>query len=150
MASFYYSMAWNNGDWWLPTTFAFFKEIRRTQKSQQDSAAPSFLEVRSVWTRPNLLSARDGSLTGWHVGWTLNGSAGLAHKIYIHVEGFPDWAKGFQNEAALAKFLDTSFYANPSKYDTRVYEARLQRKDVPQAFVIHPEKFPTIMRDVNL
>ena len=67
--------------------------------------------------------------------------------MYIHVEGFPTWAQGFQNEAAFAKFLDTTFYANPSKYDTRIYEARLQRKAVPQALV--NQKFPTILRHVT-
>jgi len=147
MANFIYSVAWTNGDWGLPTTAAFFSEVQDPPTAPTASAA--FFESGSVWTRPNMLSARDGSVLGWHFGWILNGSAGLAHKIFIHVEGFPDWAKGFRNEAALATFLETSFYANPDHYDPQIYPSKLGKTDLPQALVSHPEEFPNILRDVK-
>ena len=150
MGNFYYSMAWTSGDWNNPTSVVFFNEVK-------DAHSGSFLmkKHQEIWVRPNRLRARDGSPTGWHVSWTLNGSAGLAHKIFIRestlrTEPLPDWAKGYSTEAALAKFLDESFYGCPAHYDRNIYPSKLGLKDLPSALVDYPEKFPSILRNMTV
>ena len=152
MANLYYSAGWTNGNLQFSTTAAYFSEspLQNTTGGTGTSKASMFL-AQSIWTKPNLLSLKHGlGQSGWHFSWTLNGTQGLARKIFIHVEGFPTWARGFADEAALAKFLDESFYADIQKYDRRVFPSRLGKETLPRALSEHPEEFPTILRGVVL
>eukprot|EP00435_Cladocopium_sp_Y103_P048388 s963_g14.t1 len=157
MGNFYFSLAWITGDWTGPTTAGFFSD------GPSPTAVPTLLESdanashypnmptlksQDIWQRPNMLTRRDGRFPGWHVSWTLNGSAGLAHKFFIHWEGMPDWAK-FPDEASLTKFLDSGFYENANSYEHGIHPSRLSKEDMPQAVIRHPEKFPTILRGVK-
>eukprot|EP00434_Breviolum_minutum_P024653 symbB.v1.2.021772.t1/scaffold1821.1/size219240/11 len=150
MANLYYSAGWTNGNLQLSTTAAYFSESPLQDSAGTGTSASMFL-AQSIWTKPNLLSLKHGmGQSGWHFSWTLNGTQGLARKIFIHVEGFPTWARGFADEAALAKFLDESFYADIQKYDRRVFPSRLGKDTLPRALSEHPEEFPTILRGVVL
>ncbi|CAK8990532.1 unnamed protein product [Durusdinium trenchii] len=153
MGNFYYTIGWTTGDWEHPTTASFFSEDHpakwSTSFTSSTSGMSSFAEAKAIWDRPNLLSSRDGP-TGWHLGWILNGAEGLARKIFLLVEGRPVWARDYKDEAALAKFLKSSFYANPQSYDYKIYPSQVHKDDVPQALLEHPEEFPTILRGVTL
>jgi len=145
MVNLYYSAGWTDGNWRQPTTVAYFSE------SPLHTASSGIFLAQSLWAKPNLLSLKHGmGQSGWHFGWTLNGTEGLARKIFIHVEGFPIWARGFADEAALAKFLDEKFYADIQKYDRRVFPSKLGKETLPRALSEHPEEFPTILRGVVL
>jgi len=135
----------------LSTTAAYFSESPLQNTAGGTGTSASIFLAQSIWAKPNLLSLKHGmGQSGWHFSWTLNGTQGLARKVFIHVEGFPTWARGFADEAALAKFLDESFYADIQKYDRRVFPSRLGKETLPRALSEHPEEFPTILRGVAL
>lgn len=151
MANLYYSAGWTNGNLQLSTTAAYFSESPLQNTAGGTGTSASIFLAQSVWAKPNLLSLKHGmGQSGWHFSWTLNGTQGLARKVFIHVEGFPTWARGFADEAALARFLDESFYADIQKYDRRVFPSRLGKETLPRALSEHPEEFPTILRGVAL
>ena len=156
MANLYYNVGWTNGDgdWYLPTTAAFISEIKDIEDGRPEGRGQEALlesNFSSIWTKPNLLRARDGSLTGWHFSWMLNGPAGLAHKIFVRTPGFPDWAKPYsKDEATLAKFIEDSFYADPHKYDLTIRPSNLEKDDLPRALFEHPELFPSILHGMDL
>ena len=110
---------------------------------------PSLCPIFFCLTKlPKWVDGGDGDLVS--LMRILNGTEGLAHKIFIHAEGFPAWAQGFADEAALAKFLDESFYADIQKYDPGVYPSKLGKEGLPQALSEHPKEFPTILCGVVL
>ena len=162
MGNFYFSLAWTNGEWSGPTTAGFFSDrlsppsvpvLLESDAHANPNPKPKLVNApksHNIWKRANKLSRRDGRLHAWHCAWTLNGPAGLAHKIFIHWEGIPAWAMSHcSSEATLAKFLDSGFYDNASSYDHSVYPSKLSKEDLPQALVRHPEKFPNILRGVK-
>mmetsp|Transcript_99923 Transcript_99923/g.213966 ORF Transcript_99923/g.213966 Transcript_99923/m.213966 type:complete len:371 (+) Transcript_99923:40-1152(+) len=154
MDLYYYSMAWTKGKWKISTAAVFVQELSSRsflEANEKDSLMSSQVSAHGqIWSRPNVLGLKDGNPSGWHVGWTLDGAAGLAHKIFIHVEGRPTWAQGYTDEASLAKFLETSFLPDPHRYDLEIWPSSLTEEDVPRALLEHPEKFPNIMRGVNI
>ena len=160
MGNFYFSLAWTDGDWMLPTTVGFFIEVPSTPpppRLLESDANPShdatlvhIPKSQSIWSKPNALSRRDGRLHAWHCAWTLNGPAGLAHKIFIRIAGIPWWAKNCcSDEATLAKFIGSGFYDKVSSYDPNIHPSKLSKEDLPPALLRHPEKFPNILRGVN-
>ena len=144
MGNFMFSLAWTTGEWGGCTTAGFFSE--GPAEFMYPTATLSSSE--SYVKRPHKLGARDGRLLGWHVSWTLNGSKGLAHKIFIHVEGRSKWAE-YPDEASLEKFLDGGFYTKVNSYEPTIHPSELSKEDVPQALIQHPEKFPNILRGIK-
>ena len=139
-----YSVAWSrlSGYSDYPTTMGFVGEggaVKNNLGSQQ-----GFVH----WD--NELSAVDGSHVAWHFSFMLNGSAALAHKLFIRVEGKPPYAQRFQTEADLAAFIESDFYADPSRHDPELHPSHVGKKDLPQALSEHPEKFPSILHNVTL
>lgn len=142
MADLVYSVAWTTGNVSFGTTFGFFSEggaLALLSSERTDG----FLH----WDHD--LSAVDGSHVAWHFSFMLNGPTALAHKIFIRTESRPDFAKEFRSEDDLATFIASSFYADPSHHDHSIFPSKLGKKDLPQALVQHPEKFPGILRNVQ-
>eukprot|EP00747_Dinoflagellata_sp_TGD_P166914 gnl/TRDRNA2_/TRDRNA2_190466_c0_seq1.p1 gnl/TRDRNA2_/TRDRNA2_190466_c0~~gnl/TRDRNA2_/TRDRNA2_190466_c0_seq1.p1 ORF type:complete len:411 (-),score=45.77 gnl/TRDRNA2_/TRDRNA2_190466_c0_seq1:135-1367(-) len=156
MGNYYFSMAWTSGDWGSPTAAVFKSELGSglgQNSTAADKDSTSLLEAATgagqIWARANLLRMRDNSPSGWHFAWTLDGPAGIAHKIFIHTEGKPDWAQAYSDESSLAKFLEASVLPNPGLFQSSLRPSLLSEDDVPQALVEHPEKFPNILRGVH-
>ena len=104
----------------------------------------------NIISRPNRISARDSSSPGWHVAWTLNGAVGLAQKHCNHIEGIPSWAN-CSDKAAMAKYLENEVLAKLKSHHSEqgLIPSKIAKEDVPQALILHPEKFPSILRDVQ-
>ena len=81
----------------------------------------------------SLINAVDGRHVAWHISFMLNGSAALAHKLFIRVEGLPAYAKRFHAETDLATFIENTFYANPSPHDPELHPSNVGKNDLPQA-----------------
>eukprot|EP00435_Cladocopium_sp_Y103_P016387 s2931_g4.t1 len=143
MTDLAYSVAWlrTPGQLAFPTTIGFV--------SEGGALAGSLAGDNGFLHWEHELSAVDGSHIAWHFSFMLNGPAALAHKIFIRVEGRPNFAKEFRTEADLAAFLENNFYADPSRHDPELVPSKLGKKDLPQALAQHPEKFPSILRDVK-
>jgi len=142
MADLIYSVAWTTGNVSFGTTFGFFNEGGAL-------AGAGFVRDEGFLHWDHELSAVDGSHVAWHFSFMLNGPAALAHKIFIRTESRPDFAKDFRTEDDLATFIASSFYADPSHHDHSIFPSKLGKKDLPQALVQHPEKFPSILRNVK-
>ena len=133
-------------DWEHPTVTGFFSEADPKTSPLQTAT----LSGKNIVSRPNWLRARDGSSPGWHFSWILNGAVGLAHKYCVRVEGIPDWAK-CDDKAAFVKYLETEILAKLQSHHSGhgLIPSNMAKEDVPQALILHPEKFPSILRDVQ-
>ena len=141
-----FSLAWmNRADWAVPTVTGVF-----SVRGLQILGFNLLHFQKNFLKRSNRLSARDGSSSGWHVSWILNGSAGLAHKFCNRIEGIPSWAN-CSDQTAMAKYLETEILAKLKSHHSHqgLIPSKIAKKDAPQALFLHPEKFPNILRDVE-
>ncbi|CAE7505917.1 unnamed protein product [Symbiodinium sp. CCMP2456] len=153
MTSYWYGLAWNNGHWKPSTPVVFFRQVLEGNlffnKDKPLVGPAALLDMSSVHKPPNLLRARDQRPIGWHVTWSLDGAAGVAHKNFLSAGGVRPWFSQFHDEDSLRHFVETEFYADPSKYQHDIHRSQLRKKDVPQVLVEHPELFPNILRDFH-
>lgn len=151
MTSYWYGLAWNTGHWQHSTPVFFFRQLWEGNLFfRKNLVGPAvLLDMSSTYNPPNLLRARDQRPIGWHVTWSLDGAAGVAHKNFLSAGGVRPWFSQFHDEDSLRHFLETEFYANPSKYQHHIQRSRLRKKDVPQVLIEHPELFPNVLRDFH-
>eukprot|EP00438_Fugacium_kawagutii_P018052 Skav215133 [mRNA] locus=scaffold1164:111471:112937:- [translate_table: standard] len=155
MTSFHYSLAYMLAQFKVATTASFFREQKQTdQNGHEANETASFLRHRlrgsTVFWRPLELSVK-GRLTGWHLGMMFNGSMGLARKLQTTPEHEPESIRR-KNTTALVDWIERELYADPVKHDNskKIHFVKLQKKDLPNALIKHPEQFPTILRNVSL
>eukprot|EP00438_Fugacium_kawagutii_P017843 Skav201732 [mRNA] locus=scaffold311:718464:720855:- [translate_table: standard] len=151
MTSFHYSLAYMLAQFKVATTAAFFRE----EKQEAPDQSVSFLRLQqlrssAVFWKPFELSIKD-QLAGWHLGLMFNGSMGLARKWQTTPEYEPGWMRRMA-PADLADWIERVMYADPVKNDRSktIHFVKLQKKDLPQAVIEHPEQFPTILKNVSL
>lgn len=157
MGFYVYSLAWRNGMWPFSSVITSIDQLRAEANATGDFrrlSSVSLLDLRhttSNWrTRPYTLRLKHSATTGWHVSFAMDGSKGMAHKVFNRIEGRPDWAAPYKTEAELARFLEDEFLLDPRKYDRTVGRTvDFQHQDLPLAVLEHPEAFPAILRGVQ-